>query len=242
MRLVRRAGASARTRPPARRGTPRHEDEEPVAGLDHRAAARRDRSVSAGDGGDEGGPRQPELPHRGAGDRVRRRDAEVDEVERARDALTSSGAGAREGPAPRRLRRSATHSSVVPWTSAETTTTKKTALKIVLAALDPGGEDDRPEHDRDRAAEPGPAEQRPFAGGEVVEGRRDPDGGRADEEDEQRRQGEPGRATAGRSWGKTSSPSTTNIATWARNASPSWKATSWRRCRDGVLPTASPTR
>ena len=31
-------------------------------------------------------------------------------------------------------------------------------------------------------------------------------------------------------------------ATWATKATPSWNATSWRRYRDGVLPTARPTR
>jgi len=39
----------------------------------------------------------------------------------------------------------------------------------------------------------------------------------------------PGSATGGRSLGKTSRPRTTNIATCARYARPSWNATSWLR-------------
>ena len=76
-----------------------------------------------------------------------------------------------------------------------------------------------------RPAQPSSARSRAR---EVAQRRRDPDGGGTDHEHEQRGEREPGSATAGRSLGNTSRPSTTNIVTCARNASPSWNATSWR--------------
>ena len=61
-----------------------------------------------------------------------------------------------------------------------------------LAVLHVLGEDDRPEHDRDGAAQPGPAQQRPLAGVEAAPGRRDPDCHRPDQEHEQCRERQPG--------------------------------------------------
>ena len=95
-------------------------------------------------------------------------------------APTSIGGSCRGGAGERRSRRPATHSSVVPCRIAETTTTKKTALKIVFACGDLGREHEGREHDRDRSAQPGPAEQQPFTRGEVAERRGDPDRGGPD--------------------------------------------------------------
>ena len=78
-------------------------------------------------------------------------------------------------------------------------TTKKTALKIVSPLRDRRREHERGEHDRDGAAEAGPAEQSALAVREVAERRRDPDGGRPDHEHEKSASARPASATAGSS-------------------------------------------
>ena len=110
----------------------RDEHEEAVAGLDDRAAAWRDRVVAAYDDGDDRGSRQTDLADGRTRDRVIGRDDEVEKVQRARLAdldrrLVRRAVGDSSSSRP------ATRSSVVPWRIAETTTTKKTALKIVFA-------------------------------------------------------------------------------------------------------------
>ncbi len=91
----------------------------------------------------------------------------------------------------RRPRRPANRSSVVPCRMAETTTTKKTALKIVFALRDLGREHERREHDRHSPPEPCPPEEQPLAGGEVVERGRHPDRGGPNEEYEEQRECQP---------------------------------------------------
>ena len=141
----------------------RDEDEEPVAGLDDGAAARWDRVVAAV---------ITAIRRRAAG-RARGRPSRRSRGRRATakstsssllSGPTSSGASCTGGAGASRPSRPATRSSVVPCTIAETTTTKKTALKIVSLSGHVRGEDERREHDRDRAAEPGPAEQRAARG------------------------------------------------------------------------------
>ena len=87
------------------------------------------------------------------------RDGELDEVELARAAPTSSGGSATGGAGETRPSRRATHSSVVPWRSAETMTTKKTALKIVSLCAHVRREREGREHDRHGAAQARPAEE-----------------------------------------------------------------------------------
>ena len=76
--------------------------------------------------------RQAQLADGGAGDRVVRRDGEVDEVELAERGRPRAARRGPAGPARAGRARPATHSSVVPCTITDTTTTKKTALKIVF--------------------------------------------------------------------------------------------------------------
>ena len=110
----------------------RDEDEEPVAGL-MTVLPRGGIVVAARHDGDERVARQAELADCRAGDRVVGANREVDEVERAA-MVDRDRRLARRRPAGRAAERGATRSSVVPCTSAETTTTKKTALKIVSRA------------------------------------------------------------------------------------------------------------
>ena len=96
-----------------------------------RAPARRDRLAVAVDDRDERVARQAELAHRGAVDRRGRRRRRSRRGRAGSIGPTSSGASCTGGAGEVRPSRRATRSSVVPCTIVETTTTKKTALKIV---------------------------------------------------------------------------------------------------------------
>ena len=92
--------------------------------------------IAPRDDGDEGAAWEAELSNRGARDRVAVRDVELDEVERARivhvERLRNHR---RRGLLEPECRGHAL--SAVPWTSADTSTTKKTALKIVSPCATP---------------------------------------------------------------------------------------------------------
>ena len=165
----------------------RHEDEEAVAGLDERAAARRDRVVAAHDH-DDRGSRQSDFANGRAGDRVIGATTKSRRIERARLADLDQ---ARRGQAGEtRSSRAATRSSVVPWRIAETTTTKKTALKIVFAVStsDESTNVARTIGTAPRSpAQPSSSRSR----GEVVERGRHPDRDQVGQEHEQQRRREP---------------------------------------------------
>ena len=139
-------------------------------------------------------------------------------------------------------RRAATHSSVVPCTRAETRTTKKTALKIVSPWSTCSERTKVPRTMGTAPRRPAqPRNVRSLAVKSLNAVEANTASGRTTTTRSSART-KPDTITSGRSLGNTSSPSTTNIVTCARNASASWNATRWPRCREGVLPTARPTR
>ena len=205
------------------------EHEEAVAWLDDGAAARRDRRR---------GPARRPRRSRSAAIPVRaprsRRSRDRKRPRSRSDRASSAPrprAEVRGRAAPARAARAlpATRSSVHPCRIVETTTTKKTALKITL-------ECGTCEESANVASTIGTAPRRPAQ----------PSSSRSDAVkslnavDAQTAAGRttrtsssasarPEAATAGSSLGKTSRPSTMNRVTCARNAMPSWKATSCRR-------------
>ena len=107
------------------------------------------------------------------------------------DSPTSIGASWVGGAAESSPSRAATRSRVVPWRIADTTTTKKTALKMVFAVSTSRREHERGEDDRNGAAQAGPAEQELLARVEVVECGRQEDRDGPDQQHEQQRKREP---------------------------------------------------
>ena len=143
---------------------------------------------------------------------------------------TSSGASCVGGAGESRPSRPATHSRRRALHDRRDDDDEEDGVEDRLRVRHVGREHERGEHDRHRPAESGPAEQQPLACSEVAERRRRPDGRGPDHEHEQQREREPGSGDVRQlRCGNTSRPSTMNSATCARNASPSWKATSWRR-------------
>ena len=144
-------------------------------------------------------------------------------------ALTSIGASCRGRGGVRSASRAATRSNVVPCRVAETTTTKNTTLKMVLAwgtfeertkvASTIGTAPRSPPHPRSSRSR----ELNPFRAvdAQTATGRIRTTSNSASTR--------PARATSASWRGKTSRPSTMNSATCARKASPSWNATSCRR-------------
>jgi hypothetical protein len=145
------------------------------------------------------------------------------------DSPTSIGASCVRGAGDNSCRRAATRSSVVPWRIADTTTTKNTALKMVLAVPT---SDERTNVARTigtaprRPAQPSRSFSRELKSLNAVDTQTAT--GRT-RNTSRSASATPEAATSSSCRGKTSRPRTMNIATCARNAMPSWKPTSCRR-------------
>ena len=137
---------------------------------------------------------------------------------RSRSRPTAAAARARRSSTPRRC---ASGSKVAPWIRVELTTTKKIALKITSAALDPGDHREGREPDRDRAAQAGPAQHHPFSSARSARTPSRPASRAAG-----RRRSAPPRAAAPRAatsprpLGNTSRPSRTKSEIWATQREP----------------------
>ena len=111
------------------------EHEQPVAGLQPRRAARQQRLVAADDQRDERVARQPEVAQARARRRVARADHVLDhvgaELAHGADLEDRGGAGGSSDVTPSQR---ATGSIVVPCSSVESSTAKKTMLKNVSTA------------------------------------------------------------------------------------------------------------
>ena len=132
----------------------------------------------------------------------------------------------------------ASHSTVVPWSSVEITTAKKTMLKNSRAVRDAVDHREGGEHDRHRAAQPRPAEHDALRDREAVQGGRDERRhGPRDEDEDAARAPCPRAATSPSSLGKTSRPSVRNIAICATHARPWWNTVTV--CLAGMRPEPS---
>ncbi len=110
-------------------------------------------------------------------------------------------------------------------------------------ALDPLRHREGREHDRDRAAQAGPAEHEPLPHGEALpdrDRRASPAAGRARRWRARSRC--PRARSSPRSSGNTSRPRIRNSASWAIQATPSWKVTIVRRAGVVAVPSTSPAR
>ena len=136
--------------------------------------------------------------------------------------------------------RRANGSNVVPWSTVDTTTAKKTMLKnstLCGHALD---DRERREHHRHRAAQPRPAEHQPLAQREAGEDGRDQRRQRARDHGDDERERRRLQRDLVELDGKTSSPRSRNIASWATHARPSWKVTIVRLRRYGDAAEGEP--